>query len=407
MEKTPSAPPVPKVSKLIPNKYNQQPSKKGRRFLKELQFKLVGAIESHNLLEVNRLIKNGVDLDCIILIHKTPLIHALEKFPLQPTLAVTLMEAGANVEKPEVVARRRFPIHVAVMSGSLLLVNKLLDFKANIDGRDGSGMTPLHYACYYGFQDIASELLKRQPAHCIHYGDDTQRCAIHRAIEGKHFHVAEMLFKHGALVNSVDKSGWSPLFQCIVFNEVSSVKYLLNRGADVNLQDVNGNTPLHIACNPLARDHVRVILTTSVDYYKRTRRIPTAELQALFLSEQGGFLKAVQFLVNAGADVNINNKIDIRPIHNTRSAHIMTYLIACGSEIGVNTLTNLELSGETNLVESVRNSNSFSGQMTLLHKCRSVIRNCLSHTRDVYSSVNKLPLPQKLIEYINLVNYDS
>ncbi|KAK6181749.1 hypothetical protein SNE40_009540 [Patella caerulea] len=315
METIPSAPPVPKISRLNPNKYDKQPSKKGRRFLKELQFKLVGAIESHNVLEVNRLIKSGVDLDCIILIHKTPLIHAIEKFPSDPTLAVTLMEAGANVEKPEVVARRRFPIHFAVMSGSLML--------------------------------------------------------------------------------------------CIVFNEVSSVKYLLNRGADVNLQDVNGNTPLHIACNPLARDHIRVILTTSVDYYKRTRRIPTPELQTLFLSEQGGCLKTVQFLVNAGADVNKNNKIDVRPIHNTHSADIMVYLIACGSEIGINTLINLELSGETNLVKSVRNSNSFSGQMTLLHKSRSVIRNCLSHTRDVFSSVKKLPLPQKLIEYVNLVNYNS
>ncbi|ESP01967.1 hypothetical protein LOTGIDRAFT_96116, partial [Lottia gigantea] len=210
---------------------------------------LVGAIESNNAVEVAKLVHKGVDVNCIILIHKTPLIYAIERRSLNPEIPVMLLYAGADVEHPEVVARSRRPIHVAVMTGSLTLVKHLLRFHARIDGLDGSNMTALHYASYYGFQDITSELLARDPKHLIHIGDITGRTAIHRAIESKHYGLAELLYQNGADINMPDINGWTPLFQSIIFNDTSSVKYLLNRNAQVNIRDKNGNTPLHAACN--------------------------------------------------------------------------------------------------------------------------------------------------------------
>jgi len=55
------------------------------------------------------------------------------------------------------------------------------------------------------------------------------------------------LIKRGANVNIKDKDGKTPLHIAVENNYEDIVKVLIQNNADVNIKDNNGNTPLHIA----------------------------------------------------------------------------------------------------------------------------------------------------------------
>jgi len=47
-------------------------------------------------------------------------------------------------------------------------------------------------------------------------------------------------------LNAQDKNGWTPLMWAVFFNDEYVVRELLNRGADINACDDNGESVLHL-----------------------------------------------------------------------------------------------------------------------------------------------------------------
>ncbi len=56
------------------------------------------------------------------------------------------------------------------------------------------------------------------------------------------------MIRNGAVVNSRNATGWTPLHLAVVSAHFETCRILVRRGADVNAQDGKGNTPLHLAC---------------------------------------------------------------------------------------------------------------------------------------------------------------
>ena len=50
-------------------------------------------------------------------------------------------------------------------------------------------------------------------------------------------------------MNAQDETGYSPLHAASSYNELATMQYLLSVGADVNLQDSDGDTPLLVSTN--------------------------------------------------------------------------------------------------------------------------------------------------------------
>ena len=167
-------------------------------------------------------------------------------------------------------------LHEACMSGDLPLV-KILAASTTVNSRDENGNTPLHIACNNRHFDIAKFLIeeaptKTDPSIQNHYGN----LALHIAC-GKHslaltklvsncdpnvknsggntpLHVACEEYVKYIVEESWDfiaENEYTEILLLVACREsnTSTVKYLLEvLHCDPNIQNRNGELPLHVAC---------------------------------------------------------------------------------------------------------------------------------------------------------------
>jgi len=163
--------------------------------------------------------------------------------------------------------RGETPLHWAVANAEVVS----LLVKYDVDVKDRDGRTPLHWAVKFGNRD-AVEILLRHGASVDatdKYGFTPLKLAL---FEGspKHIQIAKLLIEHGADVKSA-------FHMAVYTGSADLVKLFLEKGADIDAQDNNGDTALHIA----------------------TRR---------------GYLDVVKVLLEHGANANLRNKFGETPL---------------------------------------------------------------------------------------------
>ncbi|CAI9718943.1 repeat domain-containing [Octopus vulgaris] len=368
---------------------------------KELQFHLVGAIESGNLVQVQKLVNNGVNIDCIILLVKTPLIHAMEQG--QEHIASYLISSGANTNKAERNAWFRHPLHTAVFKNMYNIVLKLLVHGAVIEAQDGNGMTPLTYSAIYGNSEI-TKLLVSYGAN-LNHEDFVNRIALHFAAERNLLDIADTLIRLGSNIDHQDKYGWSPLFGAVMYNHIEMVQLLLSRRANVQLLDYGGDGIMHLACSRFRREKVFVVLSTSEDLYKRKRRIPTLSFQNLCVKFRGSNIDIIHCLIDAGANVCLSNFEGLTPLDLCKEQNVMKSLVSVGSPIDpgwIQSATLCSESGEnTEIITWLLEQ--FQLQQRLIFACKVAIRRYLSFTGCISSAIQKLPLPNAMKDFLQQV----
>lgn len=129
----------------------------------------------------------------------------------------------------------------------------------DINARDNDGLTPLH---------IAAMSMSPHAVQCLHVlislgADvnaltDSRRSALHLACTARNTPVMPFLLDHAgsALLNRKDARGRTPLFDACRSGVLESVGMLLDAGAEVNIEDWGGRTPLH-ACAEFASEQQR------------------------------------------------------------------------------------------------------------------------------------------------------
>ncbi|OWF50293.1 tankyrase-1-like [Mizuhopecten yessoensis] len=374
---------------------------------KEMQFKIVGAIEQQDVSLLTSLINDGVNLDAVILYAKTPLTYALELG--HGDMACQLIRAGCDVEKSVESTMALKPIHFAVLRNCINALKELLAHEVNINGTDAGKTTALHYSCFFGF-DIAVNILLSNNAD-ITSSDSCGRTPLHRALERNHQNIAENLINHGASVDSQDVFGWPPLFQSIIFNSEKIVAFLIEKNCDLNIRDCHGNTALHLACDRCSPNSTQILVSTSIEYQKRKKKIPTEELTHLLIGQNSKPSHSmIQLLVNAGACINICNRAHETPMYLSafsRDSTLTDYLYLAGGKVDRQWI---QLCDDVNLArhrsdEYAPQHHQFEvllePQLFLSHQCRGCIRLTLGQTRNIRDAITRLPIPPKLKMYIN------
>ena len=140
------------------------------------------------------------------------------------------------------------------------VVSRLLAHWADVEQADNRGVTPLMVAAMNGHVKTIDELLNSGAK--IDKSDKQGKTALIYAIQSKNLIVVEHLLSKGADVNKQDMALNTPAmhatqaFMCSFFSEISDINVdfrnikdilsvLVKYGANLNAQDINGNTILH------------------------------------------------------------------------------------------------------------------------------------------------------------------
>jgi hypothetical protein len=199
-------------------------------------------------------------------------------------LLASIVPAAAQIEPTPLEVQNYTGLHAAAVKGDWLTIERMVRANVPIDPRDTRERTPLHVAVFMHQQDAARTLLRlgadANALEVQHYdivtiaavANDVPMLKI--ALEGGckatnitspykgtaliaaahlgHAEVVRMLIKAGAPLNHVNNLGWTALIEAVVLGDggkrhIAVLKALVDAGADVNLADRSGKTPLTLA----------------------------------------------------------------------------------------------------------------------------------------------------------------
>ncbi|KAB1271757.1 Fibronectin type 3 and ankyrin repeat domains protein 1 [Camelus dromedarius] len=151
---------------------------------------------------------------------------------------------------------------------SFRLVKILVSNGTDVNLRNGSGKDStesLMLACYAGHLDVVKYLRRHGASWDTR---DLGGCtALHWAVDGGHCGVIEWMIQDGCEVDVVDAcSRWTPLMRVSAVSGNQKVASLLiDAGADVNVKDKDGKTPLMVAVLNDHEELVQLLLDKGAD----------------------------------------------------------------------------------------------------------------------------------------------
>jgi Ankyrin repeats (many copies)/Ankyrin repeats (3 copies) len=152
--------------------------------------------------------------------------------------------------------------------------------------------------------------------------------------------IVEMLMERGADVNARDDNGWTPLMSAASNGNPETVELLLRGGVAVNVRDRFGNTALLVAAGHTESDfdkgradalkNVASLLEKGAD----VNLVDNGGETPLFKAVARGDIRMVGALLEKGADPNIKNASDLTVLRSAQrqgQAEIMELLIRAGA----------------------------------------------------------------------------
>ncbi|ENN8377057.1 ankyrin repeat domain-containing protein [Providencia rettgeri] len=172
----------------------------------------------------------------------------------------SLVEQGANIEQRDL--RQRTALMAATHENRVDVARYLIERGADVNAKDNMQDSPYLYSGARGLQDILLLTLKNGAdlKSTNRYGGT----ALIPAAERGHVTTVKTLIDAGVDVNHVNRLGWTALIEAIILGD-SSDKYaqivteLIKGGADVNLADGSGISPLTLAKSKGYRNLIEIL----------------------------------------------------------------------------------------------------------------------------------------------------
>ena len=218
--------------------------------------KLTDALKLRDIPQVRSLLAAGEDVQEKVR-GDFPLNVAALFGPVE--MVALLLDAGAKPEQPG--RDGLHPLHNAVVMGHKDIVALLIQKGAEIDAKDSRGRTPLYSFAATGGKDIEiARMLLAAGADPKIEDEENHETGLNFAIEYGNLELGKLLIAGDVDVNHRNVEGWYALHYAARHLRYEFVKVLIAAGADVNVVDKLGRTPLSFAPNDAA---IRQLLTAA------------------------------------------------------------------------------------------------------------------------------------------------
>ena len=161
--------------------------------------------------------------------------------------------------------------------------------------------------------------IEQDPA-LINKLDEAGQTPLHVAVVNNYVSLLTWLLDHGADINVKNRQGDTPLRSAVIWDRtphLSVIRTLLSRGADVNAGDTYGDTPLHVAATFAETSVIKLLLSEGANPNAQAGR---GETPLHYASRRPpdpakDYKGAIRLLLSGGAKVNIQDQAGSSPLH--------------------------------------------------------------------------------------------
>jgi ankyrin repeat protein len=191
---------------------------------------------------------------------------------------------------------------------------------------------PLYLAANKGLHRLMEHLVVKHPQLVNAWGGE-YGTPLHVSVVMGHIKIAQLLFAHGADINSCCADGCTPLHLASKVGNLELGRWLLSHGADVNPQEADGSTPLHLAAIHGHFYISRILLEHGADVNALDDYGNTPFLSA----SENGNTDITQLLLDYSADANVRGNRGNTPLHIAASrGHLEVVRILLSLNVEVN-----------------------------------------------------------------------
>lgn len=270
------------------------------------------AVRDNNLPLAQSLIGQGANLRNRANHGKTALHYA----SLNWSKGIEMMRLLLDSEVREIMNLKddngQTPLHYAAKTGFIGGIKLLVDYGAYIGILDNNGFSPYLWAVIAG-QNSATHLLLSLGVDVNSTSTDG-KSALGWAAGLGHSLIAELLVKGGANVMSMTQNTQLvPLEDAAACGDLSTVRLLLNSGADPNYRDREGWSAIHWAAE---EGHLDVVLLL-LEHGANVNAVSSYGTSPLHCAANGGHNNVVSELLQYGADPLKSTCHGWTPLHHS------------------------------------------------------------------------------------------
>lgn len=264
-------------------------------------------------------------------------------------------------------------------------IYKIEGNNTNIQFRDETGWTALHYAADEGNFKIIEILMKMNINPNLRTA--SKKTALHLSAEKGYFDVSKMLIENGALLSLLDDEKNSPIHLTSLKGHYELLKFFLEKYPQADSKNIYGRTPLDLAINDKIKALIVDFLTKNTyNYHKITIHTANNKKANEFLNT----FKDKKTFNNCDNATSVNNHGTGRNnIYNRNSLHIvnLSSKLNNGAYLNNNNTSN----------ENLKNKNSLNNNLN----SNNINNNNKSKGNPESNNTNKSNLNSHIVNFLN------
>lgn len=269
---------------------------------------------------------------------------------------------------------------------TMFLISFLTESGADINIQNHQGLTPLFLS--YAMQlNYVSDQLVNHPGVNLQIQDNSLWDALSWSLETRNLKLVQQVLDKGLDMNRQDIQGKTTVHWTVIYNCIDIIQELLGRDGKIDITDNNGVFPWHYAAYIGHQPMLSFLYSNipNIDY----KTTCVNQYTGLWIAAERGNLEAVEWMISEGADINYARQSDNRTVLHAAISNLQLPIVQklIDSNVDINKTDN---QGASPLYYSL----GYVGQQDV-----NIIRYLIEHNADVIQNMNDGDTPMHMIGY--------